>query len=154
FPEALAAIRRAIAIQEDASAIGPSEPIPSWWVTKGHALRQLGFLQVRLNEPEAAQNSFRDAATVFRRVSAASPYRMHYLHFWADSTRILADQLARAGQGEEAEHTYRKAAQVFDELLRDFPADRPVNASELLRGYTHFIRFLKKRDRSEEAETV
>jgi tetratricopeptide (TPR) repeat protein len=154
LPDALAAIRRAIAVEEDAPARGSSEPIGSWWVTKGHALRQLGFLQVRLNEPEGAQSSFRDAAAVFQCISAASPHKMQYRHFQADSTRMLADLLARAGQDEEAEHAYRRAAQVFDELLRDFPADRPLTASELLRGYTHYIHFLKQRDRSEEAHGV
>jgi serine/threonine protein kinase/tetratricopeptide (TPR) repeat protein len=153
LPEALAAIRRAIAIQEDGAA-GPSEPILSLWQTKGHALRQLGFLQVRLNEPGGAQSSFLDAGTVFQHLSVAFPHEMKHRHFQADSSRMLADLLARAGQDEEAEHAYRRAAQVFDELLRDFPADRPVNASELLRGYTQFILFLKKRDRSEEAQAV
>jgi tetratricopeptide (TPR) repeat protein len=154
FPEALAAIRRAVAIQEDAPAGGPWEPIANWWLTKGHALRQLGFLQIRLNESEGAQSSFRNAAAVFQRVSADSLDWMTSRHFQADSTRVLADLLARAGQDEEAEHAYRRAAHEFDELLRDFPEDRPVAASELLRGYTQFILFLKKRNRSEEAQAV
>jgi serine/threonine protein kinase len=154
LPDALAAIRRAIAIQEAAPTDGLSEFITNWWLTKGHALRQTGFLQVRLNEPEWAQSSFRDAATAFQRLSAASPTMLNYRHFQADSTRVLADLLARAGQDEEAEHAYRKAVQVFDELLRDFSADRLGRASELLRGYTHFIHFLKQRDRSEEAQEI
>jgi tetratricopeptide (TPR) repeat protein len=152
--EALEAIRRAVALQEDPPVGRSPEPTSQWWATKGHSLRYLGFLQVRLKDMDGAQSSFRKAGAAFRHLSIAAPNGINPRHFHADSTRLLADLLAGARRDKEAEQAYGEAADVFDQMAKDFPTNPGVNPVELIRGYTHFVDFLRKRNRPDEADAV
>jgi serine/threonine protein kinase/tetratricopeptide (TPR) repeat protein len=128
----------------------------------GHTYRYLGWILRDAGRPEDAIDSFEKGVAAFQKLGDASDSgkKAYYRGFQSDTALQLghalwqlADQLAAAKRHDDSETTLRRAQNLFEKLVADFP-NQPLYRVE--QGFTHwkFGGLLSNLGRHAEAEAA
>ncbi|HEY7423308.1 MAG TPA: serine/threonine-protein kinase, partial [Gemmataceae bacterium] len=151
--EAAKAFREVIAICEKLAADSPTK-LTEYADFVGHSARRLSLMLSgdRIQERLALVQK---AAEIYGKLTAAHSDSTYFLHFEADTHRLLGDVLSTLKRYEEAEKAYRQAVDLFQKL----PGGKFVpggyrNITEEVAAYSGLANLLMARNRSEDAATV
>jgi serine/threonine protein kinase/tetratricopeptide (TPR) repeat protein len=90
----------------------------------GRAQLRVGEIKALLNEHEEAEEAYREAISIFEKLSTNDPKDGDSRHGLAEAHLGLGDVLGTIGQREERERAYRETLTIAESLVEDYPDEQ------------------------------
>jgi tetratricopeptide (TPR) repeat protein/tRNA A-37 threonylcarbamoyl transferase component Bud32 len=111
--------RRALGLIQKTASLPTT---PEDWPLLALAYDNFGILLIARSRPKEAEDAFRQAILLAKKLVATAPYRRDYQATLASSCANLAILRNNAGQTKEAEEWIQQAIAILEKLVPEFPA--------------------------------